>query len=317
MGSTTHHFWSTSRWALALAALAVMFAVPGSVEGHHRADHQRGPRAGTVVENQFIVVLTRGASADAVKKAHDVRNPKSYSAAFNGFAGEIPPGRLRALQTDPRVEAVIPDRTMQGTPGRPGKATKTTSTSSSEIVPEGVKRIGAAPANSLGVTGAGVGVAVIDSGIDLKHIDLNVSSTCFDAFGGDCLDGSGHAVGPPMAEGFVVERRDERGGGDQATEDRVGPEAALQRGVDPKAWAALDGPIAQVDDRPHAIGHHSVPLHGVETGGAPHTRQDSPGVPAAGPVRLHSASAHCSGECSTPRPGPGSHRAAVHSIVDP
>jgi len=36
----------------------------------------------TTVENQFIVVLNRGASGDAVRRAHDVRSPKSYSAAF-------------------------------------------------------------------------------------------------------------------------------------------------------------------------------------------------------------------------------------------
>jgi subtilisin len=183
-----------TRWSLALVALATLFVVPGAVEGHHRADHDHGPRAGTTVENQFIVVLNRGASGDAVRRAHDVRSPKSYSAAFNGFAGEVPPGRLRALQNDLRVEAVIPDRTMQGNPGRPGKANKTTTSSSSETVPEGVRRIGAAPSDALGVTGSGVGVAVLDSGVDLTHIDLNVSATCFDAFGGDCRDDSGHGT---------------------------------------------------------------------------------------------------------------------------
>ncbi len=197
MGITTLNRRSLTRWALTLSVLAVLgvtLLVPGSVQGHHRADHEHGPRAGSEVPNQYIAMLTRGASADAVRRAHDVRSPKSYKAAFNGFAGEIPPGRLRALQNDPRVEAVIPDRTMQGNPGRPGKPSKTTTTSNNEIVPEGVRRIGAAPTANLGVTGAGVGVEVLDAGVDLKHTGLNVSATCFDAFGGDYQDDSGHGT---------------------------------------------------------------------------------------------------------------------------
>jgi subtilisin len=197
MRMNTLNHRSLTRWVFGLAALmalGVMLLVPGSVQGHHRADHEHGPRAGSEVPDEYIVMLTRGASADAVQRAHDVRSPKSYNAAFNGFAGHIPAGRLRALQNDPRVEAVIPDRTMQGNPGRPGKANKTTTTSNSEIVPEGVRRIGAAPTASLGVTGAGVGVAVLDSGVDLRHTDLNVSAVCFDAFGGDCHDDSGHGT---------------------------------------------------------------------------------------------------------------------------
>jgi subtilisin len=185
---------SLLKWTLAFTVLAGLLLVPGSVQGHHRPDHDRGPRAGTEVPDHYIVMLVPGASGDAVRRSHDVRSPKSYQAAFNGFAGEVPSGRLKALQNDPRVAAVIPDRTLQGNPGRPGKPTKTTTKTSSETVPEGVRRIGASPTANLGVTGAGVGVAVVDSGVDLRHTDLNVSDTCFDAFGGDCLDDSGHGT---------------------------------------------------------------------------------------------------------------------------
>ena len=175
-------------------ASGLLLLVPGSVEGHHRADHDRGPRPGAEVPDNFIVMLTPGASAHGIARANEVRNTKSFDAAFNGFSGEIPPGRLNALRNDPRVEAVIPDRVLRGQPGRPGRGKKTGSVSSSEIVPEGVKRIGAAPTANLGVTGAGIGIAIVDSGIDLDHVDLNVSQTCFDAFGGDCSDSSGHGT---------------------------------------------------------------------------------------------------------------------------
>ncbi len=175
-------------------AVGLLLLVPGSVEGHHRAGHDRGPRPGSEIVGSYIVLLSPGASGDAVRRANDVRNPRSYQVGFYGFVGEIPQGRLNAMRNDPRVQAIIPDRVIRGQPGRPGRSKKTGSMSSSEVVPEGVRRIGAAPIANLGVTGAGIGIAIVDSGIDLNHVDLNVSSTCFDAFGGDCRDDSGHGT---------------------------------------------------------------------------------------------------------------------------
>lgn len=61
-----------------------------------------------------------------------------------------------------------------------------------QVVPEGVKRIGA---DGLTNTGIGVGVAIVDTGLDFKHADLMpVEGPCFDAFGGDCQDQNGHGT---------------------------------------------------------------------------------------------------------------------------
>ena len=67
-----------------VTAVGLLLAVPGSVEGHHRADHDRGPRPGSEVPDNYIVVLSPGSSGDAVRRAADVRNPRSFRAAFNG-----------------------------------------------------------------------------------------------------------------------------------------------------------------------------------------------------------------------------------------
>jgi subtilisin family serine protease len=65
---------------------------------------------------------------------------------------------------------------------------------SNQIVPSGVARIGAAPGDNL-QTGAGIGVAIIDSGVDPNHSDLNVSATCFSAIvGSTCDDDNGHGT---------------------------------------------------------------------------------------------------------------------------
>jgi subtilisin len=61
-----------------------------------------------------------------------------------------------------------------------------------QIVPAGISRIGAAP-GKLPNRGAGVGVAIFDTGLDFSHRDLAVSSQCFSAFI-SCQDGNGHGT---------------------------------------------------------------------------------------------------------------------------
>jgi subtilisin len=65
-----------------------------------------------------------------------------------------------------------------------------------QVVPQGVNRIGASPGASAvaGYTGAGVGVAVLDSGVDLKHLDLQPVRDAFSAFGGSAQDDNGHGT---------------------------------------------------------------------------------------------------------------------------
>src|SRR5262245_916933 len=91
---------------------------------------------------------------------------------------------------DSEIKAVIPDRSVQAYPrgGKPGGG----GGSGPQVVPAGVQRIGAAP-GILPVTGQGVGVAIVDTGLDLGNADLNVSPSCFTAFS-SCSDGDGHGT---------------------------------------------------------------------------------------------------------------------------
>ena len=61
----------------------------------------------------------------------------------------------------------------------------------SQVVPEGVKRVGLPTASS---NGAGIGVAIIDTGIDLGNADLLVSTLNSAPFGGSCQDDNGHGT---------------------------------------------------------------------------------------------------------------------------
>src|SRR5262249_22042562 len=76
-----------------------------------------------------------------------------------------------------------------------------------EVIPTGVARIGA-PTAHLTATGAGVGVAVVDTGLDLNHPDLLIGTPCFFAFGVSCDDDHGHGT---RVGGIIAARKNGSG----------------------------------------------------------------------------------------------------------
>jgi len=144
-----------------------------------------GEPAGPSVVGRYIVMFNEGVSpasaAADIARQHAVKVSHVYSSALKGFAGSIPEGRLVALQRDPRVKLIEPDLVMRIT---------------DQTTPTGVDRIEA----DLNTTGeqVNVTVAVIDTGIDLDHPDLNVdvSLSCgFDSRDpGDANDEHGHGT---------------------------------------------------------------------------------------------------------------------------
>src|SRR6266550_2085943 len=142
---------------------------------------QPGPISG-----KYIVLLNAGVIPETVAARHGLAPDHVYGTVVNGFAGSIPPGRLRALQNDPRVESIVQDNAVYAF-ARPGGGGGTTS---SQVTPEGVKRVGAVS----GFTGAGIGVAVVDTGVDLQHADLAPVINAFSSFGGSAQDDNGHGT---------------------------------------------------------------------------------------------------------------------------
>jgi subtilisin len=147
-------------------------------------------------EGRYVVTLQPGQNAESVSRSHGVVPEFIYTKVLNGFAGKIPPGRLKALQNDARVASIAVDNLVKldivdvdGKPTGGGGAP-------SQVVPAGVSRVGAAP-GSVPFTGAGVGVAVLDSGLDFNHNDLkeNVSPISFSAYPGmTAQDWHGHGT---------------------------------------------------------------------------------------------------------------------------
>ena len=117
-------------------------------------------------------------------------------------SGLFPTERGQSLRSRTDVEFVQPDRTLT-----PLSGSGTAGSVAAETVPWGIDRVDADVAHDRGVTGAGVDVGVIDTGIDGTHPDLrgNVADpddgnheAWVDCSGGDCThawsDDSGHGT---------------------------------------------------------------------------------------------------------------------------
>lgn len=95
----------------------------------------------------------------------------TYSYAIKGFSAVVPTGRIREIQSDPRVLYVEKDQVYHlvdfdfGALGKGGGGGE----QQAQTIPSGVLRIGA---NQNSNKGTDVGVAVIDTGISLSHPDL-------------------------------------------------------------------------------------------------------------------------------------------------
>src|SRR5260370_14119758 len=142
------------------------------------------------VANRYIVVFAPGTS----------RNDRANAAFFAGatvrhnysgteaIAITVPNVNvLDALRRNPRVTRVAPDfvvRSEQKSNGKGGKGSPPplVTYDTRQVISNEVQRVGMP---STGSDGAGIGIALLDSGIDFNHPDLapapNVTSSAFNA----------------------------------------------------------------------------------------------------------------------------------------
>ena len=140
------------------------------------------PRAG-----RFIVVLEDSAASPAqVAAAHAGRFHLDvtavYGSAIRGYAAKVPGAALAALRADPRVASVSRDHPMR---------------IQAQALPTGVNRIEGDLSSTRSGNGSGVvnaTVAVIDTGIDVDHPELNVVGGKNCSTGSTFDDGNGHGT---------------------------------------------------------------------------------------------------------------------------
>ena len=149
-----------------------------------------------VAQAAEIVVFADGANAQAETAERErelgVDPGHTYSRALKGFSAELTPEQERALAADPEVAAIIPDRPVRklaAVAAQPGTS-----------VPPGVRRSLRAPAGIVREAATSA-VAVLDSGVDLDHPDLNVTAgaNCATTGAPDDVDGHGTHVAGTIA----------------------------------------------------------------------------------------------------------------------
>jgi subtilisin family serine protease len=147
--------------------------------------------AGAAAGKPYIVVY-KPASAPAGRAAtteiaHEegIKPTQRFRIAVRGFAARLDPTDLRHIRADRRVAVVVPDRTVRAADFVPIVA--------GDNVPPGVRRVGAAVDGTVREASA-VNVAVIDTGIDLSHPDLDAVSGIDCTGSGTARDGNGHGT---------------------------------------------------------------------------------------------------------------------------
>jgi subtilisin family serine protease len=138
--------------------------------------------------DRYIVVLKDAVDSNAVSNLHAARYGAQvgfvYSHALRGYSAVIPSNQLAALRADENVAFISADREVSITSEHP----------------TGVDRIEADKSSQLSGNGSGSlsgpAVAVIDTGIDPAHSELNVvgGTNCSTGKPGKFDDGNGHGT---------------------------------------------------------------------------------------------------------------------------
>ncbi len=174
----------TFNGVLALAALAVSAAGTGSA---HAATPPSGVIAGRYIVMYAPTVRDPAAATSRRERSSGFHARFRYTQALKGFAATLSDDQVRALRADRDVAEVHPVRRLT--------ATGVVALSAHETVPAGIRRIEASTSTTARQASS-VNVAVIDSGVDLDHPDLNVSDgrNCVTSEPGPSDDANGHGT---------------------------------------------------------------------------------------------------------------------------
>ena len=193
---------------------AMLLAVSGVVLAQGSTTDKKAPvekEDQDTIQGQYIVVLK-----DNVGKAKDVADKHAnkdkfaakhvYEHALKGYSAKLSDAQLAEVQSEPEVEFISRDHEVQAfaqkqTDSKLSSSSKEGASAQSFVpitsgdsAPTGVKRISAATGTDA-AQASDVNVAVIDTGIDLTHPDLNAQSgkNCISS-GSAAQDDNGHGT---------------------------------------------------------------------------------------------------------------------------
>ncbi|MBW3572995.1 MAG: S8 family peptidase [Gemmatimonadetes bacterium] len=150
--------------------------------------------ASSPVDGSYIVVLKEGANPRSVAAVSGVSPRYVYGAALNGFAASLSAGQLRAMQSNPSVAYIEQDGVVHHT-----TVTQTNATWGLDRIDQ--RNLPLSTTFSYTNTGLGVNAYIVDTGIDIDHVEFaGRASHGFDAFadgqnGNDCNGHGTHVAG--------------------------------------------------------------------------------------------------------------------------
>jgi subtilisin len=159
--------------------------------------------AAAVIPGRYIIGLDRAEDAQAaaaeLARMYGLGVSHVYSHALNGFAAMVPDAQLDQLRSDPRVVSIVPDQivSIEAPPCSSPPCKGDGGGGSTQTIPTGILRIYGNLSSTQSGDGAGsvnVDVAVLDTGIDIDHPDLNVVGGRNCSRGNSYDDGNGHGT---------------------------------------------------------------------------------------------------------------------------
>ena len=152
-----------------IAAMALMTTLAASPVFGGRGPPGGEPADGQIIPGQFIVLVDGAHDPRAVAESNGVPPGHVFRTAVNGFSGPATNAQVAALRADDRVLAVENDRIWRHDEHCDG----------AQCLPTGINRIETDKNPGAAIDGTHVeidlDIAIIDSGIDEDHPDLNVA----------------------------------------------------------------------------------------------------------------------------------------------
>ncbi len=174
-----------------IGAALVLFPLALAVSAREDVEERIAERVGERIAGHYIVVFR-----DDIEDEENVfdriaahvpgfERTETYRHALRGFAAELTKGEVAAIALDPAVAFISEDREVFITSHR-------TTVAAVQTLPTGINRI---DAENLSNKGAGVHVAILDTGIDTTHPDLKANIAGGKACNGsNYRDGNGHGT---------------------------------------------------------------------------------------------------------------------------